>query len=119
MSPAVKDRVGNLPHELTSFVGRRHELAEAKRLLGVSRLVTLTGIGGVGKTRLALRLAQDSRRAFPDGVWLVECGRSRNSPGVSVTEFPMSGRAGVSVTRQGVSGQAVASGVRPGRLRGR
>ena len=74
MSPAVKDRVGNLPHELTSFVGRRHELAEAKRLLGVSRLVTLTGIGGVGKTRLALRLAQDSRRAFPDGVWLVEFG---------------------------------------------
>ncbi|MGW0040744.1 ATP-binding protein [Rhodococcus sp. NPDC003348] len=74
MSPAVRGKVGNLPHELTSFVGRRHELSEAKRLLSTSRLVTFTGIGGVGKTRLALRLAEDSRRAFADGVWLVELG---------------------------------------------
>ena len=58
--------VGNLPAELTSFVGRRQELAEAKRLLSAARMVTLTGAGGVGKTRL------DVRRAFPDGVWLVE-----------------------------------------------
>ncbi|MFD4294291.1 ATP-binding protein [Rhodococcus sp. NPDC058505] len=65
---------GNLPQELTSFVGRRRELTEAKRLLSASRLVTLTGIGGVGKTRLALRVADDARRAFPDGVWLVELG---------------------------------------------
>ncbi|MGW0042734.1 ATP-binding protein [Rhodococcus sp. NPDC003348] len=65
---------GNLPQELTSFVGRRRELTDAKRLLSTSRLVTLTGIGGVGKTRLALRVAEDSRRAFPDGVWLVELG---------------------------------------------
>src|SRR5215469_13023156 len=62
---------GNLPAELTSFVGRRHELAEVKRLLADSRLVTLTGIGGVGKTRLALRAAAGLRRAFRDGVWLV------------------------------------------------
>ncbi|RSM49044.1 LuxR family transcriptional regulator [Amycolatopsis balhimycina DSM 5908] len=64
--------VGNLPAELTSFVGRRHELVEVKRLLSAARLVTLTGAGGVGKTRLALRVAADVRRAFPDGVWLVE-----------------------------------------------
>src|SRR5262249_4727565 len=58
--------------ELTSFVGRRHELAEVKQLLASSRLVTLTGPGGVGKTRLALRAASELARAFPDGAWLVE-----------------------------------------------
>ncbi|QQZ16924.1 MULTISPECIES: ATP-binding protein [Rhodococcus] len=74
MPAAVKGTVGNLPHELTSFVGRRREVAEARRLLSVSRLVTLAGIGGVGKTRLALRVAADASRAFEDGVWLVELG---------------------------------------------
>lgn len=74
MPPTVRGKVGNLPLELTSFVGRRHEVTEARRLLSGSRLVTLTGIGGVGKTRLALRVADDSRRAFDDGVWLVELG---------------------------------------------
>ena len=69
---------GNLPVELTSFVGRRTELTEAKRLLSTSRLVTLTGIGGVGKTRLALRVAANTRRAFADGVCLVELGELRD-----------------------------------------
>jgi predicted ATPase/DNA-binding CsgD family transcriptional regulator len=69
--------VGNLPAELTSFVGRRRELKEAKRLLSVARLLTLTGTGGVGKTRLATRLAWESRRAFADGVWLVELAEVR------------------------------------------
>jgi len=63
---------GKLPAEVTSFVGRRHELAEARRLLSASRLLTLSGPGGVGKTRLALRLAEQVRRAFADGVYLVE-----------------------------------------------
>ncbi|MGY2114884.1 ATP-binding protein [Nocardia gipuzkoensis] len=63
---------GNLPLELTSFVGRRTEVSEVRNLLSASRLVTLTGSGGVGKTRLALRAASNSRRGFPDGVWLVE-----------------------------------------------
>ena len=58
--------------ELTSFVGRRRELGEVKRLLGASRLVTLTGVGGTGKTRLAARAAAELRRAFPDGVWFVD-----------------------------------------------
>ncbi len=58
--------------ELTSFVGRRQELADLRRLLSTARLVTLTGIGGVGKTRLALRMAADARRAFPDGICVVE-----------------------------------------------
>jgi predicted ATPase/DNA-binding CsgD family transcriptional regulator len=62
----------NLPAEVTSFVDRRREIAEAKRLLATSRLLTLTGVGGVGKTRLALRVAAGVRRAFADGVWRVE-----------------------------------------------
>ena len=69
---------GNLPAELTSFVGRRGEVAEVKRLLADSRLVTLTGIGGVGKTRLALRAAAGLRRAFRDGVWLVQLDQLRD-----------------------------------------
>ena len=69
---------GNLPAELTSFVGRRSELAEVKRLLASSRLVTLTGTGGVGKTRLALRAAAEMRRAFRDGVWLVQLDQVRD-----------------------------------------
>jgi len=53
-------------------VGRKHDVAEVKRLLGTARLVTLTGVGGVGKTRLAVQTAAGLRRAFDDGVWLVE-----------------------------------------------
>src|SRR5271156_1444149 len=66
--------LGNLPAEVTSFVGRGRELADAKRALSKSRLVTLTGVGGVGKTRVAERVARDRRRAYPHGVWLVELG---------------------------------------------
>ena len=58
---------GALPVEMTSFVGRRRELAETRQLLASSRLLTLTGPGGVGKTRLALRMATEVRRTFPDG----------------------------------------------------
>ncbi|MDH6286109.1 protein kinase domain-containing protein [Rhodococcus opacus] len=71
-SPADSGRTGGLPLELTSFVDRRTELAEATNLLSTSRLVTLTGIGGVGKTRLALRAAAKAQRNFSDGVTLVE-----------------------------------------------
>jgi predicted ATPase/DNA-binding CsgD family transcriptional regulator len=61
-----------LPPELTSFVGRRQQLGEIREMLSGSRLVTLTGVGGVGKTRLALKTAASVRRAFPDGVWFIE-----------------------------------------------
>jgi predicted ATPase len=64
----------NLSAELTSFVGRRQELREAKRLLATTRLLTLTGSGGAGKTRLALRAAAEMARGFPDGTWLVSLG---------------------------------------------
>ncbi|MBH0118351.1 LuxR family transcriptional regulator [Rhodococcus sp. CX] len=63
---------GNLPVELTSFVGRRESITHAKNLFAPARLLTLTGMGGVGKTRFALRLAREIRRDFPDGAWLVE-----------------------------------------------
>ncbi|HEX6342063.1 ATP-binding protein [Umezawaea sp.] len=65
-------QVGNLPASTTVLVGRKHESAEVKKLVAKARLVTLTGVGGVGKTRLALHVAADLRRAFTDGVWFVE-----------------------------------------------
>jgi len=64
-------RPNNLPTQLTSFVGREAELAEAGRLLESSRLLTLTGPGGTGKTRLSLQLAASVSDAFPDGIWFV------------------------------------------------
>ncbi|WP_433720653.1 ATP-binding protein [Actinoplanes sp. CA-051413] len=76
---------GNLPAEVTSFVGRRHELTGVRRMLATSRLVTLTGAGGVGKTRLAQRIGLDMRRAFADGVWLVELAELRDPDLVAVT----------------------------------
>ena len=63
---------GNLRRPPTSFVGRDVELAELETVLKEHRLVTLTGVGGVGKTRLALELAARSASAFPDGVWVIE-----------------------------------------------
>jgi predicted ATPase/DNA-binding SARP family transcriptional activator len=62
----------NLPAQLTRFIGRKEEIAEVEQLLAVSRLLTLTGAGGSGKTRLALQVAADVMEAYPDGVWLVE-----------------------------------------------
>ncbi|NHU44292.1 protein kinase [Rhodococcus sp. A14] len=76
--PQRASTTGDLPLELTSFVGRRHELTEAKNLLAGSRLVTLTGIGGVGKTRLAMRVAASVQRDYSDGVRLVELGELRD-----------------------------------------
>jgi predicted ATPase len=62
----------NLPLELSSFVGREKELAEVRRLLQDTRLLTLTGSGGCGKTRLALAVAREVVEGFEDGVWLVD-----------------------------------------------
>jgi len=70
--PAGAARRHNLPLERTSFIGRDRERLEVKRLLAMTRLLTLTGAGGCGKTRLALEVARDLVGAYPDGVWLVD-----------------------------------------------
>jgi predicted ATPase/DNA-binding CsgD family transcriptional regulator len=75
----VRSGRGVLPAELTSFVGRRRELAETRRLLAQGRMLTLTGFGGVGKTRLAMKIATELRRTFADGVWFVDL-TSLNDP---------------------------------------
>ena len=62
----------NLPPQRTSFLGREREMLEVKRALAMTRLLTLTGAGGTGKTRLAQEVAKDLVGAYPDGVWLVE-----------------------------------------------
>ncbi|OLB95252.1 MAG: LuxR family transcriptional regulator [Actinobacteria bacterium 13_2_20CM_2_66_6] len=72
-------RLGNLPAEATSFIGRRHELAELRKKLAAVRMVSLVGPGGVGKTRLAIRAATDLARGFPAGAWLVELADLRDS----------------------------------------
>ncbi|MFE2998040.1 protein kinase [Nocardia sp. NPDC059246] len=74
----AQERSGNLPLELTSFVDRRSEVSEAKSRLSVSCLVTLTGMGGVGKSRLALRVAHKLQADFTDGVFLVELSELRD-----------------------------------------
>jgi predicted ATPase len=68
---------------------RRAELALIRRALSDARLVTLTGPGGIGKTRLALQAASDARRAFRDGAWLAELGGLRD-PGLLVSEVARS-----------------------------
>jgi predicted ATPase/DNA-binding SARP family transcriptional activator len=70
--PRATRRRHNLPAGVTRFVGRACELAEVQRLIGRSRLLTLTGVGGAGKTRLALAAAAGVISRYPDGVWLLE-----------------------------------------------
>jgi predicted ATPase/class 3 adenylate cyclase/Tfp pilus assembly protein PilF len=71
----------NLPKQLTSFIGRQKEIAEIEALLVRTRLLTLTGSGGSGKTRLSLQVAADSLEQFPDGAWFVELA-SLSDPGL-------------------------------------
>src|SRR5712664_2792772 len=78
-----RHRLGNLPADATSFVGRRSELAELRKKLTAARLVSLVGPGGVGKTRLAIRTASDLARGFKDGAWLVELAGVRDAALVS------------------------------------
>ncbi len=84
----------NLPLQLTSFVGRDEEVAEIQELLARSRLVTLVGSGGVGKTRTSLQVAADRLDAHPDGVWLIELAPLTDPEMVAPT---IAGTLGVSV----------------------
>ncbi len=62
----------NLPQQVTSFIGREAEVAEVRKWLGKTRLLTLLGVGGLGKTRLSLEVAAEVLHDYPDGVWFVE-----------------------------------------------
>ena len=91
----------NLPEPLTSFVGRERELVEIKRLLPGARLLTLVGMGGIGKTRLALQVAAEVVDAYRDGVWLVEFGSIQDPSLVPTSLAQVLGvqeRAGASLT---------------------
>jgi predicted ATPase/class 3 adenylate cyclase len=91
---------GNLPVELTTFLGRSAEIAELTAVVAGARLVTLTGVGGVGKTRLALQVARRLVTEFPDGVWLVELaplGDPAALPDVVATALGVMSQAGLSV----------------------
>jgi hypothetical protein len=72
MDDLPRVRRHNLPAPRTSFVGREREVSELVRTLATARLVTLTGTGGSGKTRLALEAARDLANTYPGGSWLVE-----------------------------------------------
>jgi len=69
---APNARPNNLPQQLTSFIGRDKEITEIKDILSHARLLTLTGAGGSGKTRLAIQVAEEVENRFSDGVWWVE-----------------------------------------------
>src|SRR6187397_1672104 len=70
--PSFGQARSNLPNALSSVIGRGREIAEVQRLIGTTRLLTLTGPGGCGKTRLALAAAGELLPQFADGVWLTE-----------------------------------------------
>ncbi len=92
---------GNLPVQATSFIGRDAQVVELTSLVGTHRLVTLVGVGGVGKTRLALQVAAELAPTFFDGVWLVELaplGDPASLPDVVATSLAVTPQAGLSVT---------------------
>src|SRR5215470_9434366 len=92
-------RSGNLPLPVSSFVGRARELEQTAAALGQARVVTLTGPGGVGKTRLALQVAARVARQFEDGAWLCELAPVRDPAGVDeavAAVFSLTARAGQS-----------------------
>ena len=98
----VAARPGNLPVQVSSFVGRERELEQTAAALGQARVVTLTGPGGVGKTRLALQAATQVAGRFGDGAWLAELAPLRDPAGVDdavAAVFSLTARAGQS-TRQ-------------------
>jgi hypothetical protein len=89
---------GNLPMQVSSFIGREVESARVAKALGEARVVTLTGVGGVGKTRLALRSAAEELPRFREGAWLVELQAVRDSEAVAAAVaavFRLADRAGL------------------------
>jgi predicted ATPase/class 3 adenylate cyclase len=92
----------NLPQQVTSFIGRERELADAKRLLEGTRLLTLLGMGGLGKTRLSLQIAADVLEKYPDGVWFVDLAPIRDPllvPSAAAQALGVHEEAGKSLTQ--------------------
>ncbi len=79
---SLDSRRNNLPAQLTSFIGRESDMAAVKSLVATTRLVTMTGSGGTGKTRLALQVAADLVEDFSDGLWFVELAAVGDPEGV-------------------------------------
>ncbi len=75
---AVQEIANNLPQQTTSFIGREREQAEVKDLLRGARLLTLLGMGGLGKTRLSLQVASEVMTDFPDGIWFIDLAPIRD-----------------------------------------
>jgi non-specific serine/threonine protein kinase len=99
----------NLPRTPSRFIGRTEELAGCRRLLDTARLLTVTGMGGSGKTRLALRFAEVSLPDHPDGVWFVDLAPTREAdrvPQVMATAIAISPSPGVPITDQIVAALA-------------
>jgi predicted ATPase/DNA-binding XRE family transcriptional regulator len=95
----LAERIGNLPLQVSSFIGRERELEQIAVALGQARTVTLTGAGGVGKTRLALEAAGQQAGGFADGRWLCELAPVRDPAGVDgavAAVFSVTARAGLS-----------------------
>jgi predicted ATPase/class 3 adenylate cyclase len=91
---------GHLPAQVSSFIGRKNDASRVANALDTSRVVTITGVGGVGKTRLALQVAADVLPKYRDGAWLVELAPVRDVTGVVevVAEvFRFTGRSGLSL----------------------
>ncbi|MBV8144475.1 MAG: hypothetical protein JO184_05655 [Gammaproteobacteria bacterium] len=103
---SASERSNNLPVQVTSFVGRNTELSTVKSLLASTRLVTIVGTGGVGKTRLALQIGAESLDTYTDGVWLVDLAKiSASEAVVSEAAFALGARPHAFSP---VSGQVVA-----------
>lgn len=89
---AVRSRPGGMPHHLTNFVGRESELRALKNLLATSRMVTIVGAGGAGKTRLAAEVAGHMTASFPDGVWWIELVAAGDVAAWLATSLELPGR---------------------------
>ena len=91
---------GNLPLQVSSFVGRDREIERVVAALGEARVVTLTGVGGVGETRLAVQVAAEVMPEFRQGAWLVELAPVRSAEGVvdAVAKvFDVAARSGLTI----------------------
>src|SRR6266536_339911 len=113
MTADTKIATGNLPAEPNSFVGRERDLAELALLLGEVRALTLCGPGGIGKTRLALRLACEIVPGFPDGAWLVELGDT-DDPGL--VPLRVAAALGIREERDRPLTETLADALRPRRM---